>query len=162
MLLVPRLHALPVLLVLTYRPQYTPRWSEYAHVATLGLTGLPQHLGTELVGKVTQGKALPPEVLEQIVAHADGVPLFIEELTKSVLESRLLHEEDDRYTLLEPLPALAIPTTLSASLIERLGRRAGAANWPRLGRASGASSPTSCWPQSRHARARSSRTSSSN
>ena len=64
-------------------------------------------------------------MLEQIVAHADGVPLFIEELTKSVLESGLLHEEDDRYTLLEPLPALAIPTTLSASLIERLGRRAG-------------------------------------
>jgi tetratricopeptide (TPR) repeat protein len=111
--------------VLTYRPQYTPRGNDYAHVATLGLTGLPQHLGTELVGKVTQGKALPPEVLAQIVAHADGVPLFIEELTKSVMESRLLHEEDDRYTLLEPLPALAIPTTLSASLMERLGRRAG-------------------------------------
>lgn len=131
--LVPRLQALPVLLVLTYRPQYTPRWSEYAHVATMGLTGLPQYLGIELVGKVTQGKALPPEVLEHIVAHADGVPLFIEELTKSVLESRLLHEEDDRYTLLEPLPALAIPTTLSASLIERLGRRAGVRELAQIG-----------------------------
>jgi tetratricopeptide (TPR) repeat protein len=76
---------------------------------------------------------LPAEVLEQIVAHADGVPLFIEELTKSVLESRLLHEEDDRYTLLEPLPALAIPTTLSASLIERLGRREGIRELAQIG-----------------------------
>jgi tetratricopeptide (TPR) repeat protein len=72
-------------------------------------------------------------VLEQIVAHADGVPLFIEELTKSVLESRLLHVDDDRYTLLEPLPALNIPTTLSASLIERLGRRAGARELAQIG-----------------------------
>jgi class 3 adenylate cyclase len=131
--MVPRLRAVPVLLVLTYRPQYTPRGLEYAHVATLGLTVLPQELGTELVGKVTQGKALPPEVLAQIVAHADGVPLFIEELTKSVLESRLLHEEDDRYTLLEPLPVLAIPTTLSASLMERLGRRAGVRELAQIG-----------------------------
>jgi class 3 adenylate cyclase len=132
-MMVPRLRALPVLLVLTYRPQYTPRGIGYAHVATMGLTGLPQHLGTELVGKVTQGKALPPEVLEQIVAHADGVPLFIEELTKSVVESRLLHEEDNRYTLLVPFPALAIPTTLRASLIERLGRRAGARELAQIG-----------------------------
>ena len=102
-------------------------------MTTLALTGLPQHLGTELVGKVTEGKALPPEVLEQIVARADGVPLFIEELTKSVLESRLLHEEDDRYTLLEPLPALAIPTTLSASLLARLDRRAGVRELAQIG-----------------------------
>jgi class 3 adenylate cyclase/tetratricopeptide (TPR) repeat protein len=131
--LVPRLHALPILLVLTFRPQYTPRWTEFANVATIGLTALPQHLGTELVGKVTQGKALPPEVLNQIVAHADGVPLFIEELTKSVLESQLLHEEDDQYTLLEPLPTVAIPTTLSASLMERLGRRGGVRELAQIG-----------------------------
>ncbi len=131
--LVPRLHTLPVLMVLTHRPQYTPRWTELLNVATMNLTGLPQHLGTELVGKVTQGKALPSEVLNQIVAHADGVPLFIEELTKSVLESQLLHEEDDRYTLLEPLPALAIPTTLNASLMERLGRRAGVRELAQIG-----------------------------
>jgi class 3 adenylate cyclase/tetratricopeptide (TPR) repeat protein len=131
--IVPQLRTLPVLLVITYRPQYQPRWNEYSHVATIGLTGLPQHLGNELVGNVAQGKALPPEVLEQIVAHADGVPLFIEELTKSVLESRLLHEEHDRYTLLEPLPALAVPTTLSASLMERLGRRAGVRELAQVG-----------------------------
>jgi class 3 adenylate cyclase len=131
--LVPQLRTLPVLMVLTHRPEYTPRWREYPHVTTMALRGLPQRLGTELVGKVTQGKVLPPELVSQIVGHADGVPLHIEELTKSVLESGLLQEEDDRYTLLRPLPALAIPTTLSASLNERLGRRAGVRELAQIG-----------------------------
>ena len=65
------------------------------------------------MAKLTAGKALPPEVLDQILAHTDGVPLFIEELTKSVLESKLLREAGDRYVLEAPLPALAIPTTLA-------------------------------------------------
>ncbi len=131
-LIVPRLRSLRVMLVLTYRPQYTPRADGYGHVATIGLTGLPQHLGNELVGKVTQGKALPQQVLARIVAHADGVPLFIEELTKSMLESPLLHEEADRYTALESL-ALEVPKTLNASLIERLGRRVGVRELAQIG-----------------------------
>ena len=131
--MVPLLRALPVLMVITHRPEYTPHWSEHQHVTAMALGGLPQRLGTELVGKVTEGKALPPEVVDRIVAHADGVPLHIEELTKSVLESGLLREEDNRYTLLEPLPALAIPTTLSASLNERLGRRAGVRELAQIG-----------------------------
>jgi class 3 adenylate cyclase/tetratricopeptide (TPR) repeat protein len=131
--MVPQLRELPILLVLTYRPQYTPHGHGYAHVAKMELTGLSQHLGTELVGKVTQGKPLPPEVLEQIVARAGGIPLFIEELTKSLLESRLLHEEDDRYILLEPLPDRAIPDTLKALLTERLGRHAGVRELARIG-----------------------------
>lgn len=132
-LMVPRLRALRILMVITHRPEYTPHGREYQHVATMALRGLPQQLGSELVGKVTLGKALPPEVLEQIVARADGVPLFIEELTTSVLESRFLREENDRYTLLGPLPALAIPTTLNALLIERLGRRAGVRELAQIG-----------------------------
>src|SRR4029450_12057754 len=87
---VPRLRALRVLLILTHRPHYLPRGREYPHVSTLALTGLPHRLGAELVGKVTQGKALPSELLHQIVARSDGIPLFIEELTRSVLESQLL------------------------------------------------------------------------
>src|SRR5262249_31691166 len=71
--------------------------------------------------------------LQQIVARADGVPFFIEELTKSVLESRLLEEQSDRFTLLEPLRALAIPTTLSGSLLERLGRRASVRELAQIG-----------------------------
>ena len=73
---------------------------------------------------MTGGKSLPPEVFDQILSHTDGVPLFIEELTKSVLESKPLREENDRYILARTLPALAIPTTLRDSLIARLNRLA--------------------------------------
>ena len=90
----------------------------------MGLNRLGRRQGAELVAKVTGGKALPAEVLEQILAHTDGVPLFVEELTKSVLESGLLREAGDRYVLDGPLPALAIPTTLRDSLIARLDRLA--------------------------------------
>src|SRR5215470_12655002 len=123
-LLVPRLHGLPVLLVVTYRPEYSPKWAEQAHVTLLGLTRLGRRQAAELVAKITGSKALPAEVLNQIVAHTDGVPLFVEELTKSILESKLLRAEDNRYILDGPLPALAIPTNLRDSLIARLDRLA--------------------------------------
>ena len=123
-LLVPRLRDLPVLVIVTYRPEYSPRWTTQAHVTTLGLNRLGRRQGAELVSRVSRGKPLPPEVLDQILSHTDGVPLFIEELTKSVLESKLLREADDRYVLDGPLPALAIPTTLRDSLIARLDRLA--------------------------------------
>jgi tetratricopeptide (TPR) repeat protein len=76
------------------------------------------------VAKLTGGKSLPPEVLEQILAHTDGVPLFVEELTKSTLETKLLRDAGDSYVLEGPLPRLAIPTTLRDSLIARLDRLA--------------------------------------
>ncbi|HTS52082.1 MAG TPA: AAA family ATPase [Burkholderiales bacterium] len=117
-----RLPALPILLVITYRPEYTPHWAEQTHVTALGLSRLERRQAAELVANLTGGKPLPQEVLDQILARTDGVPLFIEELTKSVLESRLLREESSRYTLQAPLPALAIPTTLRDSLIARLDR----------------------------------------
>jgi tetratricopeptide (TPR) repeat protein len=123
-LLVPRLRELPVLVIITYRPEYIPRWTDQAHVTTLGLNRLGRRQATALVAKVTGGKVLPHEVLDQILAHTDGVPLFIEELTKSVLESKLLREVGDQYVLDGPLPALAIPTTLRDSLIARLDRLA--------------------------------------
>jgi predicted ATPase len=123
-LLVPRLRDLPVLMVVTYRPEYSPRWTDQAHVSTLGLNRLGRRQGAELVGKVTGGKPLPGDVLEQVLSHTDGVPLFIEELTKSVLESKLMRETDAGYVLDTPLPALAIPTTLRDSLIARLDRLA--------------------------------------
>ena len=123
-LLVPRLRHLPVLVIVTYRPESTPRWTDQAHVTTLGLNRLGRRQGAELVAKLTAGKPLPPEVLDQILAHTDGVPLFIEELTKSVLESKLLRETGDGYVLEAPLPTLAIPTTLRDSLIARLDRLA--------------------------------------
>jgi class 3 adenylate cyclase/tetratricopeptide (TPR) repeat protein len=123
-LLVPRLRQSPVLAIVTHRPEYSPRWTDQAHVTTLGLNRLGRRQATELVAKVTGGKALPQEVLDQIVAHTDGVPLFVEELTKSVLESGLLQEADDQYSLRAALPPLAIPATLRDSLLARLDRLA--------------------------------------
>jgi hypothetical protein len=75
-----------------------------------------------LVAQISGGKALPDEVVDQIADRTDGVPLFVEELTKTVLESGLLHEEADRYVLDRALPPLAIPTTLHDSLMARLDR----------------------------------------
>lgn len=123
-LLVPRLQRLPVMLVVTYRPEYSPRWSEQAHVTVLGLSRLGRRQGAALVEQLTGGKSLPSDVLEQIVTRTDGVPLFVEELTKSVLESKVLRDIGDRYALEGALPALAIPTTLRDSLIARLDRLA--------------------------------------
>jgi predicted ATPase len=77
-----------------------------------------------LARQIAGGKALPDEVIRQIVNRTDGVPLFVEELTKSVLESGLLREEPDRYLLDRSLPPLAIPTTLQDSQMARLDRLA--------------------------------------
>jgi len=82
---------------------------------------------------VASGKALPDEVLQQIVARTDGVPLFVEELTKMVLESGLLQERQGHYELTGPLPPLAIPTTLHDSLMARLDRLATVREVAQLG-----------------------------
>ena len=86
------------------------------------VTRLPSRQAVEVIRQVAHEKALPSEVVEQIVAKTDGVPLFVEELTKMVLESDLLQEQEDRYTLTGPLPPLAIPATLHDSLMARLDR----------------------------------------
>ena len=122
--LVPKLSRLRVLLVATYRPEYAPPWAAQPHVTRLTLHRLERRKVAEFVTRMTAGKTLPTEVLEEILSHTDGVPLFVEEFTRSVLESGLLHEEGDHYTLPAPLPALAIPTSLRDSLAARLDRLA--------------------------------------
>src|SRR5207244_1084130 len=84
----------------------------------------PRRQAVEVIRQVAHGKTLPSEVVEQIVAQTDGVPLFVEELTKMVLESSLLQEQEERYALTGPLPPLAIPATLHDSLMARLDRLA--------------------------------------
>src|SRR5882757_1574191 len=111
-----------VLLLITARPEFTPPWPSHAHVTTVSLTRLSRDEGAALIDRVTAGKALPHEVMNRILASTDGVPLFVEELTKTVLETGLLQERDGRYVLTRPLPAMAIPTTLHASLVARLDR----------------------------------------
>src|SRR5262249_61715944 len=76
----------------------------------------------EIVHRMTAGKTLPPEVLQQIMTKTDGVPLFIEEITKAILESGHLKETDGRYELTGPFSTLAIPATLQDSLMARLDR----------------------------------------
>ena len=93
-------------------------------MTTAPLTRLSKRGGIALIERVTGGKALPEAVMDQILARTDGVPLFVEELTKTILESGLLQERNDRYELDQPLPSLAIPTTLHASLTARLDRLA--------------------------------------
>ena len=90
-----------------------------------------------MVDRVVGDKALPDEVAAQIVAKTDGVPLFVEELTKTVLESGLLEDAGDRYELSGPLPPLAIPSTLHDSLLARLDRLAPVKEVAQIGAAIG-------------------------
>ena len=122
-----------LLLVLTFRPEFTPPWASRAHLTSLTLSRLPRTQVEEMVERVTGGKALPPEVFKQIVRKTDGVPLFVEELTKMVLESGLLRESDGHYELTGPLPSLAIPATLQDSLMARLDRLATVKEVAQLG-----------------------------
>jgi class 3 adenylate cyclase/predicted ATPase len=121
-LTVERLRSLPVLLIVTFRPEFQPPWTGQPQVSMLALNRLDRRDRTALVTQLAGGKVLPDGILDQIAERTDGVPLFIEELTRSVLESGLLREEMDRYVLDRALPPLAIPTTLHASLLARLDR----------------------------------------
>jgi TOMM system kinase/cyclase fusion protein len=113
-----------LLIVLTCRPEFHPPWAMRAHLTHLSLSRLPCPQVEVMVERVAGGKTLPAEVIQQVVAKTDGVPLFIEELTRMVLESDLLQEREDAYELMGPLPALAIPATLHDSLMARLDRLA--------------------------------------
>jgi predicted ATPase/class 3 adenylate cyclase len=113
---------LPVLLIITFRPEFQPPWTGQPRVTILALNRLDRLDRTVLAAQLAGDKALPDEVVEHIADRTDGVPLFVEELTKSVLESGLLREEAGRYVLDRALPPLAIPTSLHDSLLERLDR----------------------------------------
>jgi len=136
-LTVEHVRSLPVLLIVTFRPEFQPPWTGQAQVTVLTLNRLDRRDRTSLVAQIAGGKALPKEVIDQIVDRADGVPLFVEELTKSVLESGLLREETDRYVLDGALPPFAIPTTLHASLLARLDRLASVRVVAQIGAAIG-------------------------
>ena len=136
-LVVERVRRLPVLVLITFRPEFQPPWTGHAHVTTLTLSRLGRRQGADLVARVTGEKLLPVEIVEQIVVRTDGVPLFVEELTKTVLESGLLREEADRYELTGPLPPLAIPSSLPDSLLARLDRLAPVKEVAQIGAAIG-------------------------
>ena len=123
-LVIERIPQLRVLALITFRPDFQAPWTGQAHVTTLTMSRLGRRQGSDLVARVTSDKPLPAAIVEQIVARTDGVPLFVEELTKTVLESGLLEDRGDHYELVGPLLPLAIPATLHDSLMARLDRLA--------------------------------------
>ncbi|MGK9166850.1 AAA family ATPase [Inquilinus limosus] len=123
-LIIERTQHLRALVVVTFRPEFNPPWTGHAHVTSLSLSRLVRADVVAMVNRLTDGKALPTDVLKQISDKTDGVPLFIEELTKAVLESGLLRDAGDHFELNGILPAMAIPSTLQDSLMARLDRLA--------------------------------------
>jgi class 3 adenylate cyclase/tetratricopeptide (TPR) repeat protein len=127
-LTVERMHALPILLVITHRPDFQPPWAGQPHVTSVALNRLDRRERMALVGHVSGGKAPPQALIEQIVERTDGVPLFVEELTKAVLENNELDQ---------PVQQVAIPTTLQASLMARVDRLGSAREVLQVGAAIG-------------------------
>jgi class 3 adenylate cyclase len=117
-----RVADLPVMIVVTYRPEFSPPWLELGHVALLKLSHLGRRDVVDLIHEAAGGKALPDRVVEEISAKSQGVPLFIEEITRSILESDDLEEQGGRYVLKRANREFSIPSTLQDSLIARLDR----------------------------------------
>ncbi|WP_428669955.1 AAA family ATPase [Reyranella sp.] len=134
--IVERARDLKVLVIVTFRPEFQPPWTGQPHVTMLTLNRLDRRDRIALAVQVA-GKALPDAVIDQIADRTDGVPLFVEELTKSVLESGVLRAEPDRYVIDGALPTLAIPTSLYASLLARLDRQMSARLAAQIGAAIG-------------------------
>jgi class 3 adenylate cyclase/tetratricopeptide (TPR) repeat protein len=136
-LAVDRIRGLPILALATFRPEFEPPWAGLANVSLLRLERLDRQDARALVEQVTVGRQLPGEMMTQIVDRTDGIPLFVEELTKMVMESGLLVEDAGRYRLDSPLPPLAIPATLQDSLTARLDRLAPVKEVAQIGAAIG-------------------------
>jgi len=121
-LLVEQVPTAPLLAVLIFRPQFAPLWPNRSHMTPITLNRLERPQVEAMITQLASGKALPAEVVHYIVTRTDGVPLYVEELTKMLLESDLLREEADHYALAGTLSGLAIPATLQDSLMARLDR----------------------------------------
>jgi class 3 adenylate cyclase len=135
--MVARAADMPVLLVVTFRPEFKPDWIGEPHVSMLSLSRLGRGDSASIIGSITQDKALPDPIVDQILSHADGVPLFIEELTNTLLESWLSREAAGSMAPPGPLRSHAIPTTLHASLLARLDRLGPAKEVATIGAAIG-------------------------
>jgi class 3 adenylate cyclase len=132
-MLLEQLPTVPALLVLTFRPSFEPPWASRSNLVHLTLDPLTRKQVEAMVEWIAGGKVLPAKVLDHVVIRTDGVPLFVEELTKTVLESDLLRESDRGYERTDPLPELAIPSTLQDSLMARLDRLGPAKEVAQLG-----------------------------
>lgn len=136
---VDRVANLRVLLIITFRPEFAPSWIGRSHVTLISLSRLSRRERAEMIMRVTGGKALPQEIAERIIDRTDGVPLFIEELTKTVIESGMLTDAGDHFDASGPVPQLAVPASLQASLLARLDRLAPVREMAQIGAALGRS-----------------------
>lgn len=121
-LVIERARQLPIVALVTFRSEFEPPWAGLSNVDTLALGRLDSESVERLINQVAIGRNLLAEVMKRIVAKTDGNPLFVEELTKAVLEASVLVEHSDGHRLDGPVPALAIPETLQDSLMARLDR----------------------------------------
>src|SRR5262245_36214333 len=118
---VERIRRWPVLLLMTFRPEFRPPWAGQAHATMVTLSRLDPSDGAALVARIAGNRALASGLVSEIVERTDGVPLFVEELTKAVLEASDGGDASSAVAA-APLPALAVPATLHASLMARLDR----------------------------------------
>ena len=117
-----RVAGLRAMVIANFRPEFSPPWLALGHVTLLTLNQLGRRQVNELIEKTSTGVTLPESVIEQIVAKSEGVPLFVEEITRSVLASGALKERDWQYHLKDAHASFAIPATLQDSLVARLDR----------------------------------------
>ena len=125
-----------MLLIVTYRPEFEPPWIGRPYVTALTLNRLGEREITAMIDRVTGNKALPENIRQDIIERTDGVPLFVEEMTKAVLEAES-EGEAQRTTAVVPSPALAVPASLHASLMARLDRLGPAKEVAQIGSAIG-------------------------
>lgn len=132
-LLVARAPEARLLVLLTSRPSFAPRWNTQDHLSGIDLGRLPRDGVAMMIDHLTGGKGLPDELTDEIVSRTDGVPLFVEELTKMVMASGFLQEREASFELVGPLQRLDIPETLQDSLMARLDQLAAAKHVAQLG-----------------------------
>jgi predicted ATPase len=133
---VTRIKALPVLLIVTFRPEFNAPWVGQSHVTSLTLNRLGERETAAIIARLVGNKELPADVMAEIVERTDGIPLFVEEMTKAVLEAKS-EGEARRTAAAVPSPALAVPASLHASLMARLDRLGPAKEVAQIGAAIG-------------------------
>jgi predicted ATPase len=132
-LLVEQIPTAAIYILLTCRPEFQPSWSHRSYLTEVTVNRLSREQITRMGLQIAGGKTLPDEVLQQIIDKTDGVPLFVEELTKAILESGHLKEVAGHEALTGILPSVAIPATLQDSLMARLDRLMTAKGMAQLG-----------------------------
>ena len=133
---VDRIKTLPVLLIVTFRPEFNAPWMGQSHVTSLALNRLGEREAAAIIARLVGNKELPADVMAEIVARTDGIPLFVEEMTKAVLEAEG-EGEARRTATVVPSPTLAVPASLHASLMARLDRLGPAKEVAQIGAAIG-------------------------